>query len=213
MRKKNNETSPVYSEPALRLIDAAERLFGERGLDGVSLREVAASAKHANNSAVQHHFGTKAQLLQAVYDRRLGAFDTAIAARMEAADAAGNGTVRDLLAAMLLPVLDAVDDRGQLGYARFLNRLMSIDPAHHPGLTTRVRTPAANEIYRRLKKLLPTLPRDVFELRFRLVCNNFLYAVAERESLNTFCKRPLSRNRYINNAITMAAAALSAPLH
>jgi len=49
----------------------AERLLAERGLDGVSLRQIGAEAGNANNSAVQYHFGSKDELIQAIFEYRL----------------------------------------------------------------------------------------------------------------------------------------------
>ena len=49
----------------------AERLLAERGLDGVSLREIGAAAGNGNNSAVQYHFGSKDQLIRAIVEYRM----------------------------------------------------------------------------------------------------------------------------------------------
>lgn len=54
-----------------QIVRAAERLFAEHGLDGVSLRTIGAAAGSGNNSAVQYHFGTKDQLVQAIFEFRL----------------------------------------------------------------------------------------------------------------------------------------------
>jgi AcrR family transcriptional regulator len=54
-----------------QIVLVAERLFAERGLDGVSLRQIGAAAGNGNNSAVQYHFGTKDRLVQAIFEYRL----------------------------------------------------------------------------------------------------------------------------------------------
>src|SRR6476619_1707777 len=54
-----------------QIVLAAERLFAERGIDGVSLRQIGAAAGNGNNSAVQYHFGSKERLLRAVFEYRL----------------------------------------------------------------------------------------------------------------------------------------------
>jgi AcrR family transcriptional regulator len=54
-----------------KIIVAGERLFAERGLDGVALREVSSAAGNANNSAVHYHFGSKDRLVQAIFEYRL----------------------------------------------------------------------------------------------------------------------------------------------
>ncbi|MBP2479250.1 AcrR family transcriptional regulator [Crossiella equi] len=55
----------------VHLVLAAERLFAERGLEGVSLRQIGTAAGMANNSAVQYHFQTKDRLIAAIFGHRL----------------------------------------------------------------------------------------------------------------------------------------------
>jgi AcrR family transcriptional regulator len=54
-----------------QILRAAERLLAERGLDGVSLRQIGAAAGNGNNSAVQYHFGSKDRLVRAIFEYRL----------------------------------------------------------------------------------------------------------------------------------------------
>src|SRR5271170_7806782 len=51
-----------------RILDAAERLFAERGFRGTSVRAITGLAG-ANLAAVGYHFGSKAELLAAVVRR------------------------------------------------------------------------------------------------------------------------------------------------
>ena len=53
-----------------RLLDAAETLFGERGVAAVSVRDITAAAD-ANIAAVNYHFRSKDGLLQAAISRRM----------------------------------------------------------------------------------------------------------------------------------------------
>ena len=53
-----------------RILDASERLLAERGLAGTSLRSITAAAG-VNLAAVHYHFGSKEELLRALFARRL----------------------------------------------------------------------------------------------------------------------------------------------
>ena len=48
-----------------RILDAALDLFGERGLTGTTVRDIAARAK-VNVAAISYHFGGKDELYRAV---------------------------------------------------------------------------------------------------------------------------------------------------
>ncbi len=67
-----NPEKPVAKRdknPRLALLRAAERLFAERGVDSVSLREIAAAAGQGNHSAALYHFGGKRELVNALLER------------------------------------------------------------------------------------------------------------------------------------------------
>ena len=64
-----------FPHGAQELIRAAERLFGERGVEGVTIRELLEAAGQANKSAVHHYFGSKEELwiatLEYLFERYL----------------------------------------------------------------------------------------------------------------------------------------------
>jgi AcrR family transcriptional regulator len=53
-----------------RILDSAEYLFSEHGINGASLRAIVAHAG-VNTAAVHYHFGSKKGLLEAVFARRI----------------------------------------------------------------------------------------------------------------------------------------------
>jgi AcrR family transcriptional regulator len=58
-------------DTASRLRRAAERLFAEHGVDGVSLRQITKGAGQRNVTAVNYHFGSRDGLLRAVLEHHL----------------------------------------------------------------------------------------------------------------------------------------------
>ena len=62
------------------ILDAAERVFAERGLDGVSMREIAAEAGLKNQASLYHHFRDKDALYEAVLARGVDALLVVVAA-------------------------------------------------------------------------------------------------------------------------------------
>jgi len=102
-----------------RILDIAERLFASRGYKNVSVRELTASAG-ANLASIRYYFGSKDQLLYAIYERYCTPLNKARLQRL--ADCAeGDGRaprLEQIIAAFLEPALDvSVDAVG--GGARF----------------------------------------------------------------------------------------------
>ncbi len=63
---------PRSPEPARqKILDAALRLFSQRGVAAISLREIRIEADQRNAGALQYHFGTKDGLLRALLEREL----------------------------------------------------------------------------------------------------------------------------------------------
>ena len=112
----------------MQLLDAGERLLAERGLDAVSLREVAAAAGARNHSAAQYHFGNRAGLVEAVFARRMTAVNERrlglLGDHGDPADAAG-ADLRLLARALVEPLAAEVgDEPGGSWYVRFVAEVM-----------------------------------------------------------------------------------------
>lgn len=95
-----------------KLMDAAEQLFAEDGVEGVSIRAVNAAAGLAP-AAVHYHFGSRDALLDAVLSRRGDPILAEIARRSdELLSQAQTPAPRDLLEALVLPHAEMLrDDR------------------------------------------------------------------------------------------------------
>lgn len=110
-----------------RILDAAERLFGELGYEATSLRTVTAQAG-ANIAAVNYHFKSKEGLLHAVLARRIRPINDQRLALLDAYEQE-RGTaaprVDDLVRILLAPLLAMGSDSGPqtAGLKMFFGRL------------------------------------------------------------------------------------------
>lgn len=64
-----------------RILEAALDLFGERGLNGATVRDIAARAK-VNVAAISYHFGGKEELYRAVAETVIGAIASRVRSRV-----------------------------------------------------------------------------------------------------------------------------------
>jgi len=104
-----------------QIVLAAERLFAERGYEGVSLREIGVAAGSANNSAVQYHFGTKEQLVAAIFERRLTYIDerrALLVAQLQPRD------LRAWLECYVLPLLE----QGEIEGSHYMSFIAAVEP-------------------------------------------------------------------------------------
>jgi AcrR family transcriptional regulator len=104
-----------------KMIIVAEALFAKEGIDGVSLRQVAAMAGQKNHHAVQYHFGTRQGLVQAIFDYRMEQMDRHRLDMLDTASAEGRledqRTIADII---FKPQLSVIKDLGDTSYANFL---------------------------------------------------------------------------------------------
>lgn len=88
-----------------RLLDAAERLFAERGVDATSLRHITTEAD-ANLASVNYHFGSKEELFHQIFTRRIGPMNQERIRLLDACEAQQNpAELECVLAAFLAPAL------------------------------------------------------------------------------------------------------------
>ena len=93
-----------------RLIAAAEQLFAERGVEGVSLREINTAAGQRNSTALQYHFGDRYGLVRAVLRKHAPAVDAARHAMLDDYLRLGHDDLRVLAEALVRPSATKLDD-------------------------------------------------------------------------------------------------------
>lgn len=108
-----------------RLLDAAEKLFAEQGIEATSARAINAAAG-LSPAALHYHFGNKDKIVAEVLLRRVGALNERRLAMVD--DAQRDGVVLDvykLAEIFVLPLADLAlaDEKVGQAYARFLSRL------------------------------------------------------------------------------------------
>lgn len=120
--------STVMKEDTRRALKrAARRLFAERGVDGVSVREIVEAAGQRNSGALHYYFGTKDELVEELVVDGARLIHEAREVMLREMDAAGGPqTIRDVVRALLLPNLEIGGDSGeQETYIRFIRGLQS----------------------------------------------------------------------------------------
>jgi len=148
------------------IIDVAERLWAERGVDAVSLREITLAAGLSNPASVQYHFGDKDGLVWAIFTSRLPALDQARGRILKELRRSGRqDDARAMVECLFRPLYEQKNRGGRRSYAAFLLRLLA-DPSWMKlrgsamGLT-----PATQELLEAIYALRPDLDAAAVSLR------------------------------------------------
>ena len=111
-----------------QLIDAAERLFAERGIDNVSLLDIGRAAGQKNRNAPQYHFGDKDSLINAVLDRHTDLINQRRRRMLEALPQGDRPSLRELTRILVLPVAEHVAEAENSDAFLLINGQMMTSP-------------------------------------------------------------------------------------
>lgn len=106
-----------------KILDAAERLFGEQGYGATSLRHIIAEAG-VNLAAIHYHFGSKEELLNQLIMRKAAPVNAERLALLDALEAKAKGKpvpVENVLEAFLAPPLLRI--RKSPEFAKLMGRM------------------------------------------------------------------------------------------
>ncbi len=121
--------SPEKTRKAI--LDAAERLFADKGFEGASMRRITSDAG-VNIAAANYHFGSKEALLKATLSRRIGPVNEERLRLLDEIEARCGGrrpAVEKVLEALVAPALRLSRDRRRGGpaFMKLLGRIFA-DP-------------------------------------------------------------------------------------
>ncbi len=153
-----------------RILDAAERLFAERGFDGTSIRDVTTEAG-ANLAAVHYHFGSKEDLVREVLRRVVTPANAARLQMMaDAEQRPGGPLVADLLRAFIQPEFELARDLGPRGpgVTRLVGRMFSEPNDVVQSICMDLFGEVGGRFIMGLQRALPTVPQE--EVVFRMQC-------------------------------------------
>ncbi len=106
------------------LIEVAQELFAERGIDGVSLSDIIASAGQGNRSAVNYHFGGKDGLIEAILAKQEARIEMRRNELIAEIEARGRANLHDWVSTLVMPLGEMIHDPGGVAYLRITSQLI-----------------------------------------------------------------------------------------
>lgn len=211
--RKSRRKRSSNVDTRIKIMEAAERLFGEMGVDSVSLRAVSIEAQQKNTASVQYHYKDKLGLLQAIFEYRESQLDVM---RGELLELGRNhwqlSDIRWLLRVCFLPNFRHFTDNAGLPYIKLhAQYLANLRPRGipHPVDYECPSTTHFREAIARMAKKLSFLTVDQFNMRLESVGAMFLGAVIQHAS------RPegwdVNYPAFFETILDMMAAAMTVP--
>ncbi|HSB97245.1 MAG TPA: helix-turn-helix domain-containing protein [Spongiibacteraceae bacterium] len=168
------------SATSIQLLQTAERLFAQEGIDAVSTRRIAQEANQRNVSALQYHFGSKDNLIDALLAMRLETINQRRQDLLEQLQQRPQGAdLHALLEALVLPLVEQLDvsDSHFIGclYQLYLRaRGERVYSTLAPELTAALETVTAA-----IERCLIELPLKVRIARLRLMGSQLIHSAGD----------------------------------
>jgi AcrR family transcriptional regulator len=201
-----------------RILEVAERLFAERGLDGTSMRHITEAAG-VNLASVNYHFGSKDGLIAAVFQRHLVPLNQARLAMLDAVETEAGSrapTIEAVLEAFIHPTVAREIDspRDSAALLGLLGRCMS-EPAVYFEKHIRPHFEALKERFdAAVARALPELPADEIFWRMNFMIGALHHAIdlwGRPDKMPFSPDKPLDAEGLVRRLISFTAAGLRAP--
>jgi AcrR family transcriptional regulator len=184
-----------------RLVEAGERLIGEQGLAGTSLRQIAFEAGTKNHFAVQYHYGDREGLIRAIIERHVPEFETRRSVLLMKFGHSCMDDLRKVVELVFRPMFEV-----RRSIPRFMLAL-SMSPTGWRDLEAFANAmPITNHIMNRIYALVPDVPDYI--LRHRLAKLTYMIMVT---ACSADWDRPKLTPEDLTDTYDMATAALCAP--
>jgi AcrR family transcriptional regulator len=196
-----------------RILSAAEELFARHGFAGASLRQVTSAAK-VNLAAVNYHFGSKDNLINEVFRRRLDELTERRLSALRGTMERRSVTLEAVLESFVAPALSLASDR--LGGSAFMRVLARAYAEHDQSLRKFLSDNYGHVLKafaQAIHQLMPALDKEDLYWRLDFIAGALTYAMSDFGMV----KRPTNRTEEEHRRqaalefVRFAAAGLRAP--
>ncbi len=200
------------------ILDTAERLFSEHGIDAVSLRAITTDAG-VNLAAINYHFRSKDLLVKDVFARRIRPLNEERLALLDQFEVrAGEGPlpVEDVLRAMFEPAIRLSGDpeRGHI-FLRICGRIWS-EPSFR---TSQIFDDLFKELIARFgaafQRAAPELPPEDMSWRTHFAVGAMIFVMTHSDVLRKHSQGlcdPANVDRTVDQMVQFTAAGMRAPV-
>ena len=212
MKELPPRRDPRTESTRAALIEAAETLFGELGFEAVTTKQIGSAIGSANKTVVAYHFGSKIDLVNAIYHERFPAIEQRRGELLAEVDGGSQSEdLEALLKVLWQPLVELTNSRGVHGHARFLARMLQDDDLELSRRMVQHISPMTRGLVYRISAHLPVGPGPFYNLRWQLATRLILDAIVFMDLNAQWLSGPAEHAQIFDDALAMAKAAMTAP--
>ncbi|HEY1900315.1 MAG TPA: TetR/AcrR family transcriptional regulator [Steroidobacteraceae bacterium] len=194
----------------LRLLDAAERLFGEHGYNGVGMRALTEAAR-VNLAATAYHFGSKKTLYAETFLRRFRVVNAERVKQLATADREARGlplTVECIVDCLLRPAAQVGLEHP--AFDKLVGRSMLAPPKFLHAYLKAEFEPVVKLFIGALERALPAVPVNILNLRLGLAMGAIMMLGMQMSSIR-MKRDPKREAAILKELVRFAASGLASP--
>lgn len=198
------------TDTARRILEIAERLFAEQGVEQVPLRQIVVESGQRNRSALHYHFGSREALVSHLLNLRLHEVNRVRHRHLDELEASGRPIdIHAVVQATVHPLVEIVlHTSWGTNYLQVLAQTTFSPGLLNKGLVDKTAMSALYRVRDHIHALLPGVPRDVMRLRMIWFMDTVVYSLAH------WVRERGKRNRAappVDELVDFCAAALEGP--
>ncbi|WP_100641090.1 TetR/AcrR family transcriptional regulator [Alteromonas facilis] len=183
-----------------KIISAAETLFASHGFTHTSMRMITRQAG-VNLSAVNYHFGSKKNLIQAVLKYYFDIVSPQIDEQLALLQSANNVSVEDVIQCIIIP-LNSIEEHRSNGTARFvqlLGRGYSESQGHLRSFILGHYGQTMSGLMHQFKRSVPNVDAEELFWRLHFALGSFVFSMASSEALMDIAEADFKATTHIQS--------------
>jgi AcrR family transcriptional regulator len=167
------------------ILDAAEFLFSQQGFTQTSMREITARAD-VNLASINYHFGSKKNLIQAVFKRYFDRLMPNVQSCLEVTTLdQGAAGIEKLLYTLIPPMLslNTLSDNGTATFVKLLGRGYNETQGHLRRFIMNDYGDCIRALVSAIRQCLPKLSEEELFWRMHFAMGSFVFSMASSQAL------------------------------
>ncbi len=201
-----------------KILDAAERLFADKGFNGTSLREITSQAE-VNLAAVNYHFGSKKELIKAVMSRYMNELSPRLeTALSDLCQVEKQPSLTDVFSAFVEPLLalNEFQENGTSNFLQLLGRGYTDSQGFLRWFLTTSYPKVIDNFVAAVHKAYPELSAEDMFWRLHFTMGTIVFTMASSDALIDIAKSDFDKKidiaGVIKQVIPYVAAGVAAPV-